>query len=49
MPEEAADKLLLHAAKQPFYNTSPVDLCILALTLNPTVHTIDSSSTLKAG
>ena len=26
MPEEAADKLLLHAAKQPFYNTSPMDL-----------------------
>ncbi|WP_295874446.1 class I SAM-dependent DNA methyltransferase [uncultured Zhongshania sp.] len=26
MPEEAAQKLLLHAAKQPFYNTSAMDL-----------------------
>lgn len=26
MPEEAAHKLLLHSAKQPFYNTSPMDL-----------------------
>ncbi|KAA1189257.1 SAM-dependent DNA methyltransferase [Pseudohalioglobus sediminis] len=26
MPEEAAQKLLLHAAQQPFYNTSPMDL-----------------------
>ncbi|MEE2651793.1 MAG: class I SAM-dependent DNA methyltransferase [Pseudomonadota bacterium] len=26
MPEEAAHKLLLHSAKQPFYNTSQMDL-----------------------
>ena len=26
MPEEAAHRLLLHAAGQPFYNTSPLDL-----------------------
>lgn len=26
MPEEAQEKLLLHAARQPFYNTSTMDL-----------------------
>lgn len=32
MPAEAQDKLLLHAAKQPFYNTSQLDLKALGTT-----------------
>lgn len=32
LPEEAQEKLLLHAAKQPFYNTSAMDLRALGTT-----------------
>ncbi|MFI2810367.1 N-6 DNA methylase [Microbulbifer sp. JSM ZJ756] len=32
MPEEAQEKLLLHAARQPFYNTSAMDLGALGTT-----------------
>ncbi|MBB3059720.1 N-6 DNA methylase [Microbulbifer rhizosphaerae] len=32
LPEEAQEKLLLHAAKQPFYNTSEMDLRALGTT-----------------